>query len=54
MEVLEGECPYPRAIVIEFPTVTAARKWYDSPEYEAPKSTRMAMADTNLMIVEGA
>ena len=35
-------------------TVTAARKWYDSPEYEAPKSTRMAMADTNLMIVEGA
>ena len=53
MEVLEGECPYPRAIVIEFPTVAAAREWYGSPEYEGPKSTRLATADTNLMIVEG-
>ncbi len=54
MEVLEGECPYPRIIVLEFPSVEAARKWYNSSEYEGPKSTRLATADTNLMLVEGA
>ncbi len=54
MEVLEGECPYPRAIVLEFPSVGAARAWYASPEYEGPKAIRMATADTTLMIVEGA
>ena len=54
MEVLEGECPYPRAIVLEFPSVEAAREWYGSPEYEGAKAIRMATADTTLMIVEGA
>ena len=54
VEVLEGEPPYPRIIVLEFPSVAAARKWYDSPEYEGAKSIRMASADTNLLIVEGA
>ena len=54
MEVLEGESPYPRTIVLEFPSVEAAREWYDSPEYEGPKAIRMATADTTLMIVEGA
>ena len=53
MEVLEGECPHPRVIVLEFPSVEAAREWYGSPEYEGPKSIRMATADTTLMIVEG-
>ena len=54
MEVLEGESPYPRTIVLEFPSVEAARAWYGSPEYAGPKAIRMATADTTLMIVEGA
>ncbi len=54
MEVLEGESPYPRTIVLEFPSVEAARESYDSPEYAGPKAIRMATADTTLMIVEGA
>lgn len=54
MEVLEGECPYPRIIVLEFPSTEAARKWYDSPEYAGAKAIRKATADTTLMIVEGA
>ena len=54
MEILEGECPYPRVVVIEFPSVEAAREWYNSPEYEGPKSIRMATAEANLVLVEGA
>ena len=54
MEVLEGEYPYPRAVVIEFPSVEAACEWYNSPEYEGPKSIRLATAETNLVLVEGA
>jgi len=53
MEVLEGECPYPRAIVIQFPNVAAAREWYDSPEFRELTLIRKAAADTNLMLVEG-
>ncbi len=54
MEVLEGECPYPRAVVLEFPSVEAARAWHDSSEYEGAKAIRLATADANLMLVEGA
>ena len=54
VEVLEGEFPPTRTIVLEFPSVEAARTWYDSPEYAGPKSIRKATADTNLMIVDGA
>ena len=53
MEVLEGECLYPRAIVIQFPSVAAARKWYGSPEFRELTLIRKATADTNLMLVEG-
>jgi uncharacterized protein (DUF1330 family) len=53
MEVLEGECPYPRVAVLEFPSVEVIREWYDSPEYAGPKAIRMATADTTFMIVEG-
>ena len=53
MEILESERPYPRTIVLEFSSVETARKWYDSPEYEGPKSIRKASTDTNLMTVDG-
>lgn len=53
-EIMEGEFPLPRTIVLEFPSVEAAREWYNSPEYAGPKSIRQATADTNLMIVDGA
>jgi len=34
-EVIEGEWPYTRAVVIRFPDRAAARRWYDSAEYQA-------------------
>ena len=51
--VLEGEWPDRRRVVIEFPTVEAARKWWDSPEYEKPKAMRKANSKGRLLLLEG-
>jgi uncharacterized protein (DUF1330 family) len=50
---LEGEWPQRRRVIIEFPTVEAARKWYDSPEYEKPKALRKANSNGRLLLLEG-
>ena len=33
-EVVEGKIEHPRTVVVEFPSMTAFRAWYDSPEYQ--------------------
>jgi len=50
---LEGEWPQCRRVLIEFPTVEAARQWWDSPEYEKPKAMRRANSDGRLLLIEG-
>ena len=52
-QVLEGEWPERRRVLIEFPTVDAARKWFDSPEYEKPKAMRQANSKGRLLLLEG-
>ena len=52
-QVLEGEWPERRRVLIEFPTVDAARKWFDSPEYEKPKALRQANSKGRLLLLEG-
>jgi len=51
---LEGEWPARRHVVIEFPSMEAARKWWDSPEYAKPKTLRQANSNGRLLLVEGA
>ena len=51
--VLEGEWPQKRRVVLEFPSVEAARKWWDSPEYEKPKAMRRANSKGRLLLLEG-
>jgi uncharacterized protein (DUF1330 family) len=51
-EVREGNA-HPRTVVIEFPSVEAARACYDSPEYQAAKALRDPASEADLMIVEG-
>jgi len=51
--VLEGEWPQRRRVILEFPTVEAARSWYDSPEYEKPKALRIANSNSRLLLLEG-
>lgn len=52
-QVLEGK-GRPRNVVIEFPSVDAARDCYNSPEYQAAKAIRVTVADAEMVIVEGA
>lgn len=42
-----------RTVVIEFPTIEAARACYDSPEYQAAKDIRDPVSSADLVIVEG-
>ena len=51
--VLEGDWPEKRRVVLEFPSAEAARKWWDSPEYEKPKALRRANSEGRLLLLEG-
>jgi len=52
-EVLEGDWPARRRVIIEFPTMEVARAWWDSPEYEKPKAMRRAASRGRLILLEG-
>jgi len=42
-----------RLVVLEFPSMDAARRWYDSPEYAPVLAMRLKSARTRLLLVEG-
>jgi len=50
---LEGSWDAARFIMLEFPSVEAARAWWSSPEYAPAKALRQASADTDMLLVEG-
>jgi len=52
-EVLEGDWPTQRIVLIEFPDVAAARAWWESEEYAPMKAMRREASDTNIVLVEG-
>jgi uncharacterized protein (DUF1330 family) len=52
-QALEGDWPERRRVIIEFPSVEAARKWWDSPEYAKPKALRRANSNGRLILIEG-
>lgn len=52
-EKLEGSWQPKRLVVLEFPSVEQAKRWYDSPEYRDLKVMRQKAAATNLVLVEG-
>jgi uncharacterized protein (DUF1330 family) len=52
-ETLEGNWPQQRRVLIEFPSVEAAKRWYDSPDYEKPKAMRIANSKGRLLLLEG-
>ena len=53
-ETKEGGWSPPRIVVIEFPSMDQARKWYHSAEYADPLAMRLKAASTKLILVEGA
>ncbi|HWE46258.1 MAG TPA: DUF1330 domain-containing protein [Caulobacteraceae bacterium] len=53
VEVREGEFRRNRLVVLEFPSLDAARTFYDSPEYQAILPLRTRAAEADLLLVEG-
>ena len=52
-ELLEGERAPARLVVIEFADVAAARRFYQSPEYQAIIGIRQRAATSRLVLVDG-
>ncbi|WAP57988.1 DUF1330 domain-containing protein [Streptomyces sp. S465] len=44
--------PRRRLVIVEFPDMDRARKWYESPEYAEALSLRQAALDRRLLFVE--
>jgi len=52
-ETREGNWQPKRIVLLEFPSMDAARRWYDSPEYKLLLAMRLKASKSNLVIVEG-
>jgi uncharacterized protein (DUF1330 family) len=53
VEVLEGEAPAGRTVVLEFPTLQAALDWYRSDEYTEIRQIREGAAVARMYVVDG-
>jgi uncharacterized protein (DUF1330 family) len=52
-ETLEGDWQPRRLVLIEFPSLAHARKWYESPEYREPLAIRQRCSRGHAILVEG-
>jgi uncharacterized protein (DUF1330 family) len=53
MAVLEGDWQPKRLVVLEFEDLDAAKRWYESPEYQDAKRLREGAAHLRMVAVEG-
>jgi uncharacterized protein (DUF1330 family) len=53
IEVLEGESPAGRTVVLEFPSMKAALDWYRSDEYTEIRKIREGAARARMYVVDG-
>ena len=53
-EIEEGDWKPSRVVVLEFPSMEQARKWYHSKEYAPALALRLKAASTKAILVEGA
>jgi uncharacterized protein (DUF1330 family) len=52
-EVLEGDDPARRSVILEFESRERAVEWYNSPQYEAAKQIRQKSTKTKAVILTG-
>ena len=52
-EVLEGGWQPKRLVLLEFPSVEQARKWWASDEYAPAKALRQATSIGEMVVIEG-
>ena len=53
LTVLEGTWSPKRCVVLEFPSMTQIKAWYDSPAYVPLRAIRERSTKSNLVMVEG-
>ena len=53
VEVLEGDAPAGRTVVLEFPTRQAAIDWYEGDEYTEIRKIREGAARARMYVVDG-
>ena len=53
VETLEGDWQPKRVVVLEFPSLEQAKRWFNSEEYHDPKALRFKTAKSQLILVEG-
>jgi uncharacterized protein (DUF1330 family) len=54
VDLLEGEPRPERIVVIEFPDLETAQRWYRSDEYQAALKLRQAASRGRVFMIEGA
>ncbi|MBM3117908.1 DUF1330 domain-containing protein [Jeongeupia naejangsanensis] len=52
-QLLEGQLPGARIVVLEFPSVEHAQRWYDSDAYRAIRPIRQAASRGSLYVIDG-
>ena len=51
--LLEGQWPFTRTVLIEFPSQEDALDWYNSKEYQVLVQHRLAASTANIVIISG-
>lgn len=52
--ILEGSAgQHPLKVVLEFPSMDAAKGWYNSAEYQAIIGNRLENSEANFLLIEG-
>lgn len=52
-EIIEGEWPCTRTVLLEFPDKDVMREWYTSPDYQALAQHRFAASTANIVLLSG-
>ena len=53
LHVMEGAPDWKRLVVLEFPSLAAARAFYDAPDYAPLLALRLASTNSQMVMVEG-
>ena len=52
-EALEGDAGGRRMSILEFESPEQARRWYNSPQYQAAKAARLGAANVTVLLLTG-
>lgn len=52
-EVAEGDWHLHYLVIVEFPSLEQAKRWYESEEYQSLKPIRIEYAESQLVFVDG-